>query len=137
MPHVSAELRRFVERRAGERCEYCRAPQLLASAPFHVEHIDPRSRGGRDDPDNLALGCGTRNFATGPRIAIPTADGTALIPLFNPRQHAWDEHCAWAGDGITLTGRAAIGVATIAALNMNRCRQLRARPLWRQRGLFP
>lgn len=137
MPHVPAEVRRFVERRAEERCEYCHAPQLLANSPFHIEHIVPSSQGGTDDPENLALGCNACNLAKGSRIAAPDPAGTGTIPLFHPRRHRWDEHFVWAEDGVTLVGRTAIGAATVIALNMNGFRQARARPFWRRLGLFP
>lgn len=128
MPHVPAEVRRFVERRAEERCEYCHAPQLLANSPFHIEHIVPSSQGGTAEPENLALGCNACNLAKGSRIAAPDPAGTGTIPLFHPRRHRWDEHFVWAEDGVTLVGRTAIGAATVSALNMNGFRQARARP---------
>ena len=137
MPHLPAETRRLVERRAGERCEYCHAPQLLANSPFHIEHIIPRSRGGTDDLANLALGCNACNLAKGSRTSAPNPAGEGLVPLFHPRLQSWDEHFAWAEDGVTLVGRTAIGSATIISLNMNGFRQTRARPLWRRLGLFP
>lgn len=137
MPHVSAAVRRFVERRAGDRCEYCHAPQLLANSPFHVEHIIPLSHGGVDDAENLALGCSACNLAKGPRIGVPDAGDAATIPLFHPRRDRWDEHFGWSEDGVTLLGRSAIGAATVAALNMNGFRQQRARPFWQRLGLFP
>lgn len=137
MPHVSDDLRRFVERRAAERCEYCHAPQLLANSPFHNEHIVPSSRGGIDDADNLALGCNACNLAKGTRIDGVDPNGGEVIPLFHPRRARWDEHFVWAEDGITLLGRTAIGAMTISALNMNGFRQMRARPFWHRLGLFP
>lgn len=137
MPHVSAAVRRFVERRAGDRCEYCHAPQLLANSPFHVEHIIPLRHGGADNAENLALGCNACNLAKGSRIGVLDPDAAVIIPLFHPRLDRWDEHFAWAEDDVTLLGSTAIGAATVAALNMNGFRQLRARPFWRRLGLFP
>ncbi len=54
---MEAELREFVRRRAGDRCEYCRLPQEFSELRFHVEHIIPRQHGGTDDPGDLALAC--------------------------------------------------------------------------------
>jgi hypothetical protein len=34
--------------RAGHRCEYCCAPEVVFNFPFEVEHITPVSRGGAD-----------------------------------------------------------------------------------------
>jgi 5-methylcytosine-specific restriction endonuclease McrA len=137
VPHVSREVRRYVEQRAEERCEYCHAPQLVANSPFHVEHIIPLNHGGTDDVANLALGCGACNLAKGTRISALDPTGGETIPLFHPRHHLWEEHFFWSEDRVTLVGRTAIGTATIAALNMNGFRQTRARPFWRRLGLFP
>lgn len=54
---VSSALRRQIEDRAGELCEYCRSPASVSSQPFSVEHIVPRVRGGASTADNLALAC--------------------------------------------------------------------------------
>lgn len=137
MPHVSSALRRLIERRAGDRCEYCRAPQLLANSPFHIEHIIPVSRGGTDGAANLALGCIACNLAKSTRIEVASPEGGTTVPIFNPRLDPWDEHFVWAEDGLTLVGRTAIGEVTVAALDMNSFRQVRARSFWRRLGLFP
>jgi hypothetical protein len=49
-----------------------------------------------------------------------------LIPLFNPRVHAWNDHFALSD--VTIVGVTAIGRTTVRVLNMNnaRCLQLRA-----------
>jgi hypothetical protein len=137
MASVSEQVRRAVERRAGERCEYCRAPQRVAGYRFHVEHVVPRSHGGVDDLSNLALSCATCNFAKGAVILALDPDSGARVPLFNPRLDRWEEHFAWAPDGNTLLGRMPVGVAMVVALNMNQPVHIAARPLWRQLGLFP
>jgi hypothetical protein len=38
---------------------------------------------------------------------------------------------------LVFGGKTPVGVATVAALNMNQPLQTVARPLWRQLGLFP
>ena len=137
MARVPDTVRRAVERRAGERCEYCRAPQQVFNAPLHVEHITPRSRGGAEALSNLALSCGACNLAKGAAtVGTDPATGTS-VPLFNPRTDRWGEHFAWAEDGITLVGLTPTGAATVARLNMNQPLQTSARPLWRRLGLFP
>lgn len=40
--------------RAGHRCEYCHAPEVIFNFPFEVEHIIPISHDGPDHKDNLA-----------------------------------------------------------------------------------
>ena len=75
-----------VRQRANFRCEYCYYPELLSSAPLSIDHILPRSMGGTDTIDNLALACRRcnerrYNFTTGidPETDLETA-------LFDPRQ---------------------------------------------------
>ena len=38
---MGAPGRKFVQRRAGERCEYCKLPQEFSELHFHVEHVIP------------------------------------------------------------------------------------------------
>lgn len=52
----------FVSDRALHRCEYRRAPEEGFNFHFEVEHIIPRSRGGSDEEDNLALACTACNL---------------------------------------------------------------------------
>jgi hypothetical protein len=129
--------RRFaVERRAGRRCEYCRAPQWVCGYRFHVEHITPRALGGGDDPDSLALACGPCNFAKGARITATDAETGREVALFHPRRDRWAEHFAWLDDGIRLVGISPPGRATVGALDYNSTLRLEARRLWRALGLL-
>jgi hypothetical protein len=36
---IGAAVRELVRQRAGKRCEYCRLPQHVDEAKFHIEHI--------------------------------------------------------------------------------------------------
>jgi hypothetical protein len=57
------------------------------------------------------------------------------VPLFNPRSHSWNEHFAW--DDYQIVGMSAIGLATIAALELNHPRRIRIRQAEQIFGLFP
>jgi len=62
---ITAQQRRAVVERARGCCEYCRSQARFAMQPFSVEHIVPRSRGGKTTLDNLALACqGCNNQST-------------------------------------------------------------------------
>lgn len=39
-PRVSSDLAAFVRTRAGGRCEYCHAAQLITGQAFHIDHIN-------------------------------------------------------------------------------------------------
>ena len=51
----SKKLKKFVSERAQGCCEYCLSQLKYAPDPFSIEHIMPRSKGGSDDPNNLAF----------------------------------------------------------------------------------
>ncbi len=58
-----------------------------------------------------------------------------VVRLFNPREHVWTEHFEWNGTG--LTGRTAIGRATIQALRLNRADAVAVRELLMREGVYP
>ena len=67
---IPKSLYEIVRQRAQFQCEYCHYPELLSSAPLSIDHIQPRSLGGSDDLNNLALACRRcnerrYNFTTG------------------------------------------------------------------------
>jgi hypothetical protein len=131
-PHYPA-----VAERAGERCEYCHAPEQVFNFAFEVEHILPRAAGGEDTPDNLALACEACNLyksdATTGRDEMEARD----VSLFHPRQDRWDDHFRFDGETGEILGLTATGRATAARLKMNSAFQLRARRQWVRLGLYP
>jgi HNH endonuclease len=54
---VTPAQRQAVLARVRGRCEYCHTPDGFVPGSFAVEHIVPRSKGGRTRLDNLALSC--------------------------------------------------------------------------------
>ena len=54
---VTPGQRQAVFARARGRCEYCHTPDGFVPGAFAVEHIVPRSKGGRTRLANLALSC--------------------------------------------------------------------------------
>src|SRR5262249_37680427 len=50
MSDISPSLHVEVVFRAGNRCEYCRLPQLGQEAAFHIDHVIPRAAGGPTVP---------------------------------------------------------------------------------------
>jgi hypothetical protein len=115
---MEAALRRLVQQRAGNRCEYCHLHQIRAPySTFHVDHITPRKHGGRDDPSNLAFACNRCNRYKGTNLTgIDPVSGN-ITPLFHPRKDTWEVHFEFRG--VVLTGLTPEGRATIRVLNMN------------------
>lgn len=134
MPH---RLREVVAARAGHRCEYCLAPEVLFNSLFEVDHIEPRSRGGADEVWNLALACRACNGSKHVATSAIDPSGQRLTRLFNPRVDLWSEH--FERDALTaeIHGLNEIGRATVDRLNMNSPAQSRARRLWAHLFAYP
>lgn len=58
---VASRLRGIVLTRDGEVCAYCGSTE----GPFHVDHINPLSRGGDNDLSNLCVACAPCNMSKG------------------------------------------------------------------------
>jgi HNH endonuclease len=110
----------FIKQRSGGCCEYCLSQIAYSPDPFSIEHIIPRSKGGTNDLDNLAIACqGCNNFKYSHVSAIDPITGESA-PLYHPRQDRWPEHFTWSNDHAQLIGLTMIGRATIERLQLNR-----------------
>ncbi len=118
MRHIPARLRRFVLRRSGEYCEYCRLSQAGQEATFHIDHVTPVAAGGETVADNLALACVSCSLRKSAKQTAIDPETTREVPLFNPRRDIWSEHFQW--DGARLVGLTATARATIETLALNR-----------------
>ena len=126
-----------VARRAGHRCEYCGAPEIIFNLSFEVEHIVPTSRERLDDESNLALACRACNlFKSDQQSGVDEMTGEH-VRLFHPRQDRWDEHFRVDTDDGRILGLTSVGRVTIACLRMNRDLQCEARVSWMRLKLFP
>ena len=126
---IDAAVRELVRRRAGERCEYCRLPQHVADANFHIEHIfaQQHSPPAADDPNNLALACHRCNLHKGTNLSSVDPLTGGVVPLFHPRRNEWSQHFELQGAlmrGLTPTGRA---TASLLQFNSRRRLELRER----------
>jgi hypothetical protein len=115
--------RELVEARAGGACEYCRLLQAASGVTFHIEHVSPRTRGGRTVMNNLALSCPGRNLAKADRTVGQDESGQTQ-PLFNPRDYkpgllGWHLHFTLDLESGMILPRTPVGEATIRTLRMN------------------
>lgn len=133
---IPAALVQVVRARAGDVCEYCRLPQRMQEATFHIDHVRPRVGGGSTSAANLALACVTCSLRKGARSTAYDSVTRRHVPLFNPRKQEWAEHFRWTRSwrvrGTTATGR-----ATAAALGMNRPAVVAIRQELVRLGMFP
>jgi HNH endonuclease len=103
----------------------------------------PKSIGGNDDIDNLALACRRCNERRYNFVAGFDETTKTIVPLFNPRQQIWSEHFVWSVDGRQIIGITPTGRATCKRLDMNDERYPQgdsiqsARGFWVQAGLHP
>lgn len=133
--YVSKLVRNLVIERAGNRCEYCKTPHLLANLDFHIEHIIGVQHGGLSLPDNLAWCCSFCNWKKGPNIATILEPNDEPIPLFHPRKHNWFAHFN-TEQGLILP-LTQIGEATAKLLEFNRPERIEIRILLVQAGFYP
>jgi hypothetical protein len=133
---VSSLYRRVAER-AGNRCEYCRAPEAIFNLRFEVEHIVPISRDGSDDESNRALACRACNLYKSNHLEGYDEVTGKNVLLYHPRRDRWHEHFGVEEASGTIVGLTPIGRATLTLLQMNRANQLAARRRWMVLGLYP
>ncbi|PZU95893.1 MAG: HNH endonuclease [Leptolyngbya sp.] len=127
----------LVAARAGHRCEYCCAPELVFNCQFEVEHIIPLAKGGSNQDDNLALACRSCNLRKGTSTTGVDAPTGNTVPIFNPRQANWSEHFQISETTGAIVGLTSMGRVTVERLELNSSLQLTARKVWIQLGLFP
>lgn len=118
--YISAEKKRILVERAEERCEYCQCRADYATETFAAEHVIPRSRGGNDELDNLALACSGCNGRKYNKLEVVDPTTGEMTLLFNPRRQNWKEHFGWSKDYTQIIGLTATGRATVTVLQMNR-----------------
>jgi HNH endonuclease len=115
-----AEIRAHVFERARGCCEYCQSQRDFSHDDFSVEHITPRSAGGTDDLENLAMSCqGCNNRKYTALEAIDPVTGMQ-VGLYHPRLEAWTTHFVWSADTTLMIGLTATGRASIMRLELNR-----------------
>jgi len=69
MSDIPLSLRKQVIETAFNRCEYCHLSQESQEATFHIDHVKPRSSGGKTTMLNLALsGKNPAHRRIGPRV---------------------------------------------------------------------
>lgn len=92
MTYIPESLRRTVEARAGDRCEYCHLPASLSFYPHEVDHVIAMKHGGTTTADNLALACWRCNRHKGSDLGSFDPKTGEYSFLFNPRTQTWTEH---------------------------------------------
>jgi hypothetical protein len=137
------ELKQAIRERAHYICEYCHSPERLSANRFTVDHVIPKSLGGSDTFDNLALACRRCNERRYNFVAGIDPETQDIVPIFNPRKQMWAEHFVWQDKGVVIEGTTPIGRATCLRLDLNDTRYpendsiRETRRFWIQTGLHP
>ena len=134
---ISELLQLQVRQQSNFLCEYCHASENWQYVKFTVDHIKPRSIGGDDSFENLALACFHCNRRKTNRSLAIDPESNESVSLFNPRQNNWNKEFIWSSSELYLLGQTAIGRATIAALDLNRDRVIAIRQADRDIGRHP
>jgi 5-methylcytosine-specific restriction endonuclease McrA len=140
---ISHEIRQIIRERAKYICEYCHSSERLSANRFTIDHVIPKSLGGSDETNNLALACRRCNERRYNFVAGFDPDTQEIVPLFNPRRQKWEDHFVWSGQGVVIEGITPIGRATCFRLDLNDMRYPESdsiretRRFWIKTGLHP
>jgi hypothetical protein len=143
MSSINEFTKKYVRNRANYLCEYCHSPEKISASRFTIDHLQPRSLGGDDTEENLALACSRCNQHRYNFVVGRDLETNAILPLFNPRKHLWFEHFTWSANATRIIGTTPIGRATCDRLDMNDERYKgersiqEARALWCEAGWHP
>lgn len=133
--YIPVILRRQITAAANDRCEYCRVPQAVALATFHIDHVISEKQGGATVFANLALACRLCNLSKGSSIAAWLADQSVPVRLFNPRRDIWNQHFTLRPNGV-IHPRTEIGLGTVRVLDLNDLDRVAARGALLEAGIL-
>ena len=129
MANLKKKTIRTIYDRANGCCEYCSILLKYIPDPYVIEHIIPKSKGGSNELDNLALSCfGCNNHKYNKTKGVDPISEKSVV-LFHPRIHKWKEHFRWDSTLIKILGISPIGRVTIEELKTNREELLNLRSL--------
>jgi 5-methylcytosine-specific restriction endonuclease McrA len=114
---IPAAMRKQVSDRAQNKCEYCLLHQDFSIFTHEVDHIIAQKHGGSTTLANLALSCLSCNRHKGTDLTSIDPMTGEIIPLYNPRNQAWDAHFQ-IKDGYVV-GTTPVGRTTIYLLAVN------------------
>lgn len=133
--YVSVELRRLVQSRANQLCEYCLIHEVDTYLGCQVDHVISEKHGGSTDALNLSYACTFCNRAKGTDIGSIALSTGEFTRFYNPRTDIWEDHFQL--QGIVIEPRTPIGEATVRILGFNAPARLLERELIQRMGHYP
>lgn len=126
---ISREQREQARQRAGFACEYCGVTETDTAGELTLNHVQPQSKGGSDELDNLLLCCHRCNGYKADYWP-PEPDSPHL---WNPRVEDASAHFVELADGRLFT-TTRVGAFTLSRLRLNRPALVANRLRRRERG---
>jgi hypothetical protein len=109
-----------------------------AGGAFSIDHVIPRTLGGKTDLANLALSCPHCNAHKWAHATGIDPETDQAVALYHPRDQVWSDHFQWSAvNRVELQGKTPCGRATVARLQMNHPDVLVVRGLLLDLGIFP
>ena len=115
--YVSTHIRREVETRAENVCEYCLIHEDDTYLGCQVDHVIAEKHGGATEAENLSYACTFCNRAKGADIGSVVASSNEFTRFFNPRVDRWADHFAL--NGALIEALTPVGEATAKILRFN------------------
>lgn len=112
---VSAEIRNYVRQRAAFACEFCGVSENNVGGLLTIDHFQPVSKGGTDEPSNLIYACHRCNLYKGDYYPQDVHD----IMLWNPRIDPFGVHFLATEEG-SLDALSQTGEFSLSQLRLNR-----------------
>jgi hypothetical protein len=137
MSKISKKLDAEVRLEAKNCCGYCLGEQRYILAWLEIEHLHPRSKGGKTVKENLWLACTYCNTFKSSNTHGRDPQTNRKVPLFNPRKQKWKKHFEFGSDNATIIGKTVCGRATVEALQINYELALDTRKHWVAVGWYP
>jgi hypothetical protein len=123
--YISEKLRKSVEKRAENICEYCLICIDDTYFGGEIDHIISVKHSGETMLDNLALACQPCNRSKGSDIGSILSNKRDFIRFFNPRTDKWSENFQLFG--ATIQPISDIGKVTTQILGFNEAERIRER----------
>jgi HNH endonuclease len=137
MAYLSDDLKTRLRAHFSYICTYCHSPEFLSNAIFEFDHIIPEASRGDTVFENLCFCCPKCNSYKREAVQGLDSETKKLTRLFHPHRDVWNDHFAWSEDKATLTGKTAVGRATIHRLKLNASERVALRRVWVEFKRFP
>lgn len=130
---ISAELRNHIRAKYHFACGYCGVNEVWAGGELEIDHFQPSSQGGSDEPENLVYACTSCNRFKG--SYWPTTNAPQSLRLLLPARDDLSLHIGEMTDG-RLTGLTPRGWFHIGWLHLNRPQLIALRQLKRNETIL-